>query len=771
MPRLPQLGGDDGNWGQILNDFLAVEHVVVSDPTDPNYANNGKLIKESLILGAQQTSEKGQPGGYAALDNTGKVPSANLPAGNGGTPPDATASSKGVIQLAGDLGGTAAAPTVPGLANKYDKQSGGIPKTDLASGVQTSLLNADNAVLKTVVAAQGDILVGTASGVVGKQTLGSPGQVLSADGSTPTGLRWITPTGGGHIIAEGATTFNQRSTLNFVGTGVTITDDAANDTTKVTVAITSEYLDVTDPRIGCVPNISADQGSQIQAGIDLAASSGNGTLFFPPGVYQNKSVELALPTTAQIRILGAGSGEGLSGISVIQYPNDLFVAGGPEKFAFKQITANYQWVLEKITILGPGGGAQTQMNGILCLNRGFMEDVRIQGFRAGIVAVNDHQEWHTLDLRKNGFGMDWHQGSGGFGDHLIDNIDMRESTIASLGISWNSTIAQGRFIQCKFGKSPYAIYRYADSAAELTTCILGCVFSNCTFESCGNGIAYDASNGAYGLTIGQTYFDPWLESGTWAASAYKWGSHPLRAAFDLTPNGGFIGVEFRGSPPKSLIGGSEGTLPAVRAKMIGGLRMRPGNKGANDLPAPGSDTINELADVVNHAKRIFVQSGGSSNLIGDIYIGENDVPGSVAASALVTSSPLDPAPSPVIEKFDLVELYQQASITKSNNAGPPTPSAVMGVALDTYDKGEVCVFWTRGQASYLKVKTKTGTNIGGGQLQIAEGSLLRPDPANPGHVKIATDWSDGQIIGQATQDITFNSGATGTGTANLFGLP
>lgn len=37
--------------------------------------------------------------------------------GNGSTP-DATASSKGVVQLAGDLGGTAAAPTVPGLAAK-----------------------------------------------------------------------------------------------------------------------------------------------------------------------------------------------------------------------------------------------------------------------------------------------------------------------------------------------------------------------------------------------------------------------------------------------------------------------------------------------------------------------------------------------------------------------------------------------------------------------------------------------------------------------------
>jgi hypothetical protein len=38
--------------------------------------------------------------------------------GGGGSAPDATASVKGIVQLAGDLGGTAASPTVPGLTSK-----------------------------------------------------------------------------------------------------------------------------------------------------------------------------------------------------------------------------------------------------------------------------------------------------------------------------------------------------------------------------------------------------------------------------------------------------------------------------------------------------------------------------------------------------------------------------------------------------------------------------------------------------------------------------
>ena len=40
------------------------------------------------------------------------------PGGAGGTVADATTTAKGIVQLAGDLAGTAAAPTVPGLAGK-----------------------------------------------------------------------------------------------------------------------------------------------------------------------------------------------------------------------------------------------------------------------------------------------------------------------------------------------------------------------------------------------------------------------------------------------------------------------------------------------------------------------------------------------------------------------------------------------------------------------------------------------------------------------------
>lgn len=58
------------------------------------------------------------PNGYAQIEADGLLDPAIIPSGAGGGLPDATTTTKGVVQLAGDLAGTAAAPTVPGLADK-----------------------------------------------------------------------------------------------------------------------------------------------------------------------------------------------------------------------------------------------------------------------------------------------------------------------------------------------------------------------------------------------------------------------------------------------------------------------------------------------------------------------------------------------------------------------------------------------------------------------------------------------------------------------------
>lgn len=88
---------------------------------------------------------------------------------SGGSVSDATTTTKGVLQLAGDLGGTATAPTVPGLAGK----------------VSASLVDA-----------KGDLLVASGNDTLARVGVGSNGQVLTADSGSSAGVKWAAAGGG-----------------------------------------------------------------------------------------------------------------------------------------------------------------------------------------------------------------------------------------------------------------------------------------------------------------------------------------------------------------------------------------------------------------------------------------------------------------------------------------------------------------------------------------------------------------------------------------------
>jgi len=130
MTRLPIPGSDDGSWGDILNDFLAQAHN--TDGTLKASALASKADDSSVV----HSSGNETVAGVKTFSSAPIVPTPSAPtevanktyvdnvAGSGSTP-DADASTKGKVQLAGDLSGTAAAPTVPGLATKEPSLTAG----------------------------------------------------------------------------------------------------------------------------------------------------------------------------------------------------------------------------------------------------------------------------------------------------------------------------------------------------------------------------------------------------------------------------------------------------------------------------------------------------------------------------------------------------------------------------------------------------------------------------------------------------------------------
>lgn len=112
MARLPIPGKDAGSWGNILNEFLSVEL-----NTDGTLKSGGSLGAYAPLSNPTFTGTVTVPTPTSATSAANKqYVDAQIAAGA----PEADASTKGILQLSGDLGGTATSPTVPGLAGKVN---------------------------------------------------------------------------------------------------------------------------------------------------------------------------------------------------------------------------------------------------------------------------------------------------------------------------------------------------------------------------------------------------------------------------------------------------------------------------------------------------------------------------------------------------------------------------------------------------------------------------------------------------------------------------
>lgn len=199
--------------------------------TAPNQTLNLTLQKgDTGATGASTTWHEGSGAPAAGLGNDGDMylngsngdvygPKAS---GSWGSPvtnitgpaaPDATTTSKGIVQLAGDLGGTAAAPTVPALANKANTSTTITAGTGLTGG-------GDLSANRTLA-----VSYGTTSGTAAQ---GNDSRITGAVQNTRQVLAGTGLTGGGALTSDVTLT---------VAYGTSGTTAAAGNDSRITGAV------------------------------------------------------------------------------------------------------------------------------------------------------------------------------------------------------------------------------------------------------------------------------------------------------------------------------------------------------------------------------------------------------------------------------------------------------------------------------------------------------------------------------------------------------
>jgi hypothetical protein len=261
MAQLPTPGGDAGTWGTILNDFLLVSHNgdgtlkssaltaagagTYSKPSSGIPATDlSSGVQSNLTLASSAVQLGGDLGGTTTAPTIAKLQgtavNTSSPQDNqvlsydstanawvpstitSTTISDATTSSKGIVELSGDLGGTASSPTVIGLQgnpvaagspsnNQVLTYSSGTGewtatapavsnvagKTGAVTLAESDITNLttdlSNKVSASTATTKGDILAATAASTITRLGAGTDGQVLTAASGQSTGLTWTTP--------------------------------------------------------------------------------------------------------------------------------------------------------------------------------------------------------------------------------------------------------------------------------------------------------------------------------------------------------------------------------------------------------------------------------------------------------------------------------------------------------------------------------------------------------------------------------------------------
>lgn len=253
MARLPKPGSDKGTWGDILNDFLKQAH------------NTDGTLKDTGVVAEKYT----KPSEGIPENDLSDAVKTKL---NSGGAPDADADTKGVIQLAGDLSGTAASPSI-------------------ANNAVTTGKIQDDAVTGDKIA---PALIDPAAGTAGLRTLGTGANQAAAgndsrlsDARTPTSHADSHKGGGTDAIDDatdstaGLMSSSDKSKLDGIESNADITDAtnvaAAGAVMKTDTATTDMQFVVDEDSMSSNSATKVPTQQSVKAYVDAQVTSGQAT--------------------------------------------------------------------------------------------------------------------------------------------------------------------------------------------------------------------------------------------------------------------------------------------------------------------------------------------------------------------------------------------------------------------------------------------------------------------------------------------------------------
>jgi hypothetical protein len=537
---------------------------------------------------------------------------------------------------------------------------------------------------ETIVGAKGDLIAGTGDDTVTRLPVGSIGQALTADPNAGTGLRWAT--------------------------------------------ISNEVLWSSDPRVGLVPNDSADQLGKLQTFLDLmtgSAVAADRVGYLIPGVYR-KNGELKLNNTdgnKPVRLIGGGGKVAETSPTTIIDTADA----GAGKWALNVVSVQGTFTIEHIAFHGSFnpptlGSVDWQMRGVKLPTRCRLYDVSVQGYFCGFGVLGDHIYVEDFACQGNTFNIEVPPMNPTQGDIVFRVGQAGSAGKASIGVASSSTLGGASFHDVELSLSPYCIMRYSDGLGQDVTSawISGVEILRAATEYTGSGILYDdVGNGA---GIGDMVFDHGVTNWGLYTDQFAWPSKPRVAAWY---NSGSIGnVQFVNSLPAVANG-----LPSLKAGALIGVTYA-GQSG-------------NVVAALDGGARYYELINPSGQLVSRSYSGDNRGNGSVLMQPYVMASGS-------VVKGELLTNNNEFDVLKY--AGPVNGQAkqVVAVAAHSASAGQVVHAYVSGNQSGLQVKNTSGTTITGG-------SLLVPHP-NGGVAAVGATWS-GQVIGRALY--TINDGALG----------